>query len=54
LYRVLEFARGASNPQALSRIEDLCIRYGVPIEADTSFTTLGIEDDAQIEDDDDD
>jgi superfamily II DNA or RNA helicase len=53
LYRVLQFARGAANPQALSRIEDLCIRYGVPIEADTSFATLGIEDDIQIEDDDD-
>ena len=53
LYRVLQFARGAANPQALSRIEDLCIRYGVPIEADASFATLGIEDDIQIEDDDD-
>ena len=50
---MLQFARGAANPQALSRIEDLCIRYGVPIEADASFATLGIEDDIQIEDDDD-
>ena len=43
LSRVLEFAKGAANPQALSQIESLCIQYGVPITADELFAGSGIE-----------
>lgn len=52
LHRVLEFARGAANPQALSQIEALCIRYGVPIELDEPAGAAGIEVDTEMEDDD--
>jgi superfamily II DNA or RNA helicase len=53
LHRVLEFARGAANPQALSQIEALCIRYGVPIEFDEPAGAAGIEADTDMEDEDD-
>jgi superfamily II DNA or RNA helicase len=53
LHRVLEFARGAANPQALSQIEALCIHYGVPIELDAPAGAAGVEVDTEIEDDDD-
>lgn len=51
LHRVLEFARSAANPQSLSLIEALCIRYGVPVEADTRVGAAGLEaDNAEDED----
>lgn len=33
LFRVWEFALGAANPQALTQVERLCIRYGIPLDA---------------------
>ncbi len=51
---MLEFARSGANPQALSLIEALCIRYGVPIEAETSAGAPGLEDDSTAEDEDED
>jgi superfamily II DNA or RNA helicase len=53
LHRVLEFAHGAANPQALTQIEALCIRYGVPIELDAAAGAPGVEMDTDIEDEDD-
>ena len=53
LQRVLEFARGAANPQALTHIEALCIRYGIPIEADQAVGAAGLELDIDAEDEDD-
>jgi superfamily II DNA or RNA helicase len=52
LHRVLEFARSAANPQALSLIEALCIRHGVPIEADAAVGAAGLEIDNDAEDED--
>ncbi len=44
LRRVLEFARGAANPQVLTQIEDICIRHGVPIELTASASgAAGVE-----------
>lgn len=54
LQRVLAFARGAANPQALTQIEALCIRYGVPIERDVVAGAAGVETDPETEDDDED
>jgi superfamily II DNA or RNA helicase len=51
LHRVLEFAHGAANPQALTQVEKLCIRYGVPIELDAAAGAYGVEMDDEIEDD---
>ncbi|MEU7171463.1 MULTISPECIES: DEAD/DEAH box helicase family protein [Micromonospora] len=46
LHRVLEFAHGAANPHALTQVEALCIRYGVPIELTTDAAgAAGLEDD---------
>jgi superfamily II DNA or RNA helicase len=53
LHRVLEFAHGAANPQALTQIEALCIRYGVPVELDVAAGAPGVETDTDIEDEDD-
>jgi superfamily II DNA or RNA helicase len=53
LHRVLEFAHGAANPQALTQIEALCIRYGVPVELDAAAGAPGVETDTDIEDEDD-
>jgi superfamily II DNA or RNA helicase len=53
LYRVLEFARSAANPQVLSRIENLCIRYGVPIGIDDSLAMIGVEGETETDDTDD-
>lgn len=53
LHRVLEFARGAANPQALTQVEALCIRYGVPIELDANAGAPGVETDTEDEDEDD-
>ena len=53
LHRVLEFAHGAANPQALTQIEALCIRYGVPVELDVAAGAAGVETDTDIEDEDD-
>lgn len=45
LHRVLEFAHGAANPQALTQVEAICIRYGVPIELATDAPgAAGLED----------
>lgn len=43
LYRVHEFSRSSANPQVLSKIENLCIRYGVPIEDDSFLAEVGVE-----------
>jgi superfamily II DNA or RNA helicase len=43
LYRVHEFGRSAANPQVLSRIDSLCIRYGVPIEDNAFLHEVGVE-----------
>ena len=53
LHRVLEFAHGAANPQALTQIEALCIRYGVPIELDADAGAPGVETDTDLGDEDD-
>lgn len=53
LHRVLEFAHGAANPQALTQIEALCIRYGVPVALDADAGAAGVETDTDIEDEDD-
>ena len=54
LHRVLEFARGGANPQALTQVEALCIRYGVPIELTTDDTgAAGVEDDTDEDEDED-
>ncbi|GAA3144408.1 superfamily II DNA or RNA helicase [Kribbella aluminosa] len=53
LHRVLEFAHGAANPQALTHIEALCIRHGVPIELDAAQGAAGVEVDSETEDNDD-
>lgn len=53
LQRVLEFARGAANPQALTNIEALCIRYGVPVAPDEAAGAAGMEVDTEMEDEDD-
>lgn len=53
LNRVLDFARGAANPQALTQIEALCIRYGVPIEIDAQAGAAGVETDTDVDDEDD-
>jgi hypothetical protein len=53
LRRVLEFARGAANPQALTNIEALCIRYGVPVAPDEAAGAAGMEVDTEMEDEDD-
>lgn len=53
LDRVLDFARSAANPQALTQIEALCIRYGVPIQTDAPDGAAGIETDTDTEDEDD-
>lgn len=47
LHRVLEFARGAANPQALTQVEALCIRYGVPIEPAAPMGAAGLEADME-------
>ena len=55
LHRVLEFARGAANPQALTQVEALCIRYGVPIEPMIGPTgAAGLELNTDTDEDDDD
>ncbi|WP_410666755.1 DEAD/DEAH box helicase family protein [Amycolatopsis sp. cmx-4-68] len=52
LHRVFEFAGGAANPQALTQIETLCIRYGVPIQPDSrSLSATGVEIDEEDVDD---
>jgi superfamily II DNA or RNA helicase len=44
LGRVLDFARGAANPQSLTSVEALCIRHGIPLELDTvADQAAGIE-----------
>ncbi|SFQ43106.1 Superfamily II DNA or RNA helicase [Amycolatopsis arida] len=43
LHRVREFARGAANPQALTYVERLCIKYGVPVETDEAVGAAGVE-----------
>lgn len=54
LHRVLEFAHGAANPQALTQVEALCIRYGVPIELTAGATgAAGVEDDTDEDEDED-
>jgi superfamily II DNA or RNA helicase len=53
LHRVLEFAHGASNPQALTQIEALCIRYGVPIEVTAEPGAAGVEVETDDKDEDD-
>lgn len=55
LRRVLEFAHGAANPQALTQVEALCIRYGVPIQlAAAASGAAGVEDDTDQDEDEDD
>lgn len=49
LGRTLEFARGAANPQALSQIEALCVRYGLPIEP-IAVDVSGVEGDEEGDD----
>lgn len=56
LQRVMEFARGAANPQALTQVEALCIRYGIPVALDadpSSVGAAGLEIDDEEDDSDD-
>lgn len=56
LQRVMEFARGAANPQALTQVEALCIRYGIPITLDVAAaqaSAAGLELDDEEDDSDD-
>jgi len=55
LHRVLEFAHGAANPQALTQVEALCIRYGIPVEPTTEIMgAAGVELNVDDDKDDDD
>lgn len=51
LGRVLEFARGAANPQSMAQVEQICIRHGVRVVAnEISGGADGLEDEDEDND----
>ena len=56
LQRVMEFARGAANPQVLTQVEALCIQFGIPVlteEQSLGAAATGVEFDDEEDDNDD-